>query len=363
MATENLLATHLQGRANNFDFLRFFAASLVVFAHAFGLSPDGYSMDPLAYLSRNHVHSGGLAVAVFFVISGFLITMSYENTGGNREFLLKRCLRIFPGLAVVVLLSLFLLGPIVSTSSPADYFSDAQTYTYISNLFLFRMQGGLPGVFANNPLPDKFNGSLWTLWYEFVCYLAVLALGMAGWLRWKPILFLICVGLLITVDYSDVPLLWRLNDFLSLLRWQEDYLELLPYFAGGSLIYLLRKQIPISPVFALAAFLLLLFTARTNAFEQVFVFAGSYLILFLAYCRSLQLGNFSKYGDFSYGIYIYAYPIQQTVAHYLAPDIHWGGNFVISYPLILICAIASWHWVERPALAMKQRLHAILIRR
>lgn len=355
------LAHLMRGRENNFDVMRFIAASLVVFAHAFGLSPVASAIDPVATISHGHVHSGSLAVAVFFIISGFLITMSYENTAGNREFLLKRSLRIFPGLAVVVLLSMFLLGPVFTTHSIPAYFSDMRTYSYLSNLFLFRMQDELPGVFTENRLPGKVNGSLWTLWYEFVCYLGVLVLGMLGMLRWKLIFFLLCIGFLITVDWAGVPVLWRLNDYLGVLRWQEDYLELLPYFAGGTLIYLLREKIPISPIIATGALLLLLLTMRTAVFPQVFALAGTYLIIFLAFSRRLQLGNFSKRGDFSYGIYIYAYPVQQAVSQILAPDLDWMGNFAIAYPITLLCAIASWHWIESPALAMKKRLHAILI--
>lgn len=355
------LAHLMHGRKNNFDFLRFLAATLVVFTHSFGLSPAGSAIDPLAYISQGHAHSGSLAVATFFVISGFLITMSYENTRGNREFLLKRSLRIFPGLAVVVVLSMLLLGPVFTSHSLTAYFSDTRTYSYLSNIALFRMQQDLPGVFTANRLPVQVNGSLWTLWYEFVCYLGVLILGMLGWLRWKPILLLLCIGLAITVDYSSVPVLWRLNDYLSFLRWQEDYLELLPYFAGGALFYLLRERIPMSPLLALAALLLLLVTMRTDAFNQVFVVAGTYLILFLAFSRGLQLGHFSKRGDFSYGIYIYAFPVQQAVTHVLAPDLTWLGHFAIAYPITLLFAIASWHWVESPALAMKKRLHAMLI--
>ena len=353
----------MRDRNNNFDFLRFLAASLVVFTHSFAFCPSGFATEPLSYISQGHARLGGVAVAIFFVISGFLITMSYENSESNREFLLKRCLRIFPGLAVVILLSIFFLGPIFSSYSLSAYFLDTGTFSYLSNIFLFRMHDELPGVFATNPLPNKINGSLWTLWYEFVCYLFVLGLGMAGMLRWKPILFLLCVCFFITVDWANVPVMWKINDYLSVLRWQEDYLELLPYFACGSLIYLLRDKIPLSPILMVGAFLVLLLTLRTDIFKQAFAIAGTYLIIYFAFSRRLQLGNFTKKGDFSYGIYIYAYPVQQAVSQIFQPDINWMGNFAISFPLILLCAIASWHWVESPALLMKKRLHTILIRR
>lgn len=355
------LSSLMCGRKNNFDVLRFFAASLVVFCHSFMFCPLGNAIDPLSSISAGRVNFGSLAVAVFFVISGFLITMSYENSAGKREFLLKRSLRIFPGLAVLVFLSAFFVGPVFTSYPLTAYFLDVRTYSYLGNVVLFRMQDDLPGVFSHNLLPNKINGSLWTLWYEFICYLLVLGLGMVGMLRWKPIFFLLCTAFLLTVNWADVPVVWRVNNYLSLVRCEEDYLELFPYFAGGSLVYLLRGRIPVSPILMAAAFLALLSALWTDAFNQVFAVVGSYLIISIAYSRHLQLGNFSKNGDFSYGIYIYAYPVQQVVSQFSRPEAQWFENLLIAYPIILGCAFASWHWVENPALSMKKRLHALFV--
>lgn len=355
------LSSLMLGRNNNFDVLRFFAASLVVFCHSFMFCPLGNAIDPLSSMSGGRVSFGGLAVAVFFVISGFLITMSYENSAGKREFMLKRALRIFPGLAVVVFFSAFVVGPLLTSYSLPAYFLDVRTYAYVGNVLLFRMQDGLPGVFAHNALPNEVNGSLWTLWYEFVCYLLVLGLGMVGMLRWKPVLILLCAVFLLTFNWADVPVVWRINNVLSLIRWQEDYLEFIPYFAGGALVYLLRDRMPVSPFLMLTALLVLLLTLKTDVFSQVFAILGSYLIIGVAYCRRLQFGNFAKKGDFSYGMYIYAFPVQQAVSQFSRPDAQWLENFFISYPIVLLFAVASWHWVESPALAMKKRLHALFI--
>jgi len=353
MINSTMLSELMKGRNNNFDFLRFFAASLVVFCHSFMFSPPG-SLEPLSYISNGSTNFGKLAVSMFFVISGFLITQSYENTISNRAFLLKRCLRILPGLAVATLFCMLVVGPIFSSYEISTYFSEFRTYTFLSNIFL-RMQRDLPGVFNDNPLPGNVNGSLWTLWYEFVCYLGVLGLGLAGQLRRKSIILILCAFFFITINWANVPVMWRVNEYLSMLRWQEEYIELIPYFASGSLLYLLRDKIPISPVLAIVAFLILLFTLRTSIYNQIFTIAGSYLIIYFAYSSSLQLGHFTKRGDYSYGIYIYAFPVQQIISQILELNNSWMINFAVSYPIILLCAVFSWHWVESPALAMKRR--------
>lgn len=362
MTVTPTLAARLQGRDNNFDFLRFFAASLVIFSHAFGLAQGKGSHEPLAVLTQDHVSLGSFAVAVFFVVSGFLITMSYDNSAGNREYLLKRCLRIFPGLAVVLLVTALVIGPLVTILPLPSYFAAPQTWGYLGNILLFDMDEHLPGVFRDNPHAPIVNGSLWTLWYEFVCYLLVMLLGWLGWLRWQVMAFVVAASVIVRINLSGVPVLWHLNDAFTWLRWQSDYLDLLPYFASGALLYQLRHRIPLSGGLALVALGVLVAGALTGHFPQAFVLAGGYFILYLAFAPWLKLGRFAKYGDFSYGLYIYAYPVQQAVSHFLGAAVTWWSNALIAYPIVVLCAAASWHWVEGPALASKKRLHAFFIR-
>ena len=330
------------GRANNFDFIRFVAASLVILAHSFPVSYGTSHREILYRMSRGQTHFGSLAVAVFFVISGFLITMSYEHSKGPFDFLVKRALRIFPGLVVVVVLSAFVLGALVTELPVREYFAHPQTYGYLENALLRAFQTGLPGVFLDLPLPVLVNGSLWTLWYEFLCYLAILALGVAQLLRPAVLLTLLAFAL---VGYRLVP---PLAEYAL-------YFKFFAFFAGGALAYLLRRRLTLTTGSAVGSLVLLAITMRVGGFNVAFAIAGSYLTLFVAFAPWLPATRFAKHGDFSYGLYLYAFPIQQIVSMLFLPNVSWWKNLLVAYPFALACAAASWHLVERPALSLKGR--------
>jgi peptidoglycan/LPS O-acetylase OafA/YrhL len=334
------------GGDNNFDALRLAAALAVVVAHAFPLSHGACDREFLYWFSGGRVNLGSLAVAVFFVISGFLVTKSQETSPTLRAFLMRRVLRIFPGLAVVVVLTAFVLGPLVSALPPAEYFSRFDTYFYLRTLSLRSVQFTLPGVFADNPNPLNVNGSLWTLWHEFVCYLVVFAFGALGPLRWQRFLLLGSASLVTRVLFDYVPSLTALDAF-----WNYRHLSIFcGYFCAGALLYLLRSRIPLRGTLAGLSFLMLVLAAYAGNFDLVFAVAGSYLTIFLAFARWPAFADVGKYGDLSYGIFIYGYPIQQTVARWLLPTGEWWQNLFWSLPPTFLCAFISWRWVERPAL-------------
>jgi peptidoglycan/LPS O-acetylase OafA/YrhL len=154
------------GRSNNFDFLRFLAATLVIFSHSFSFSTAS-GWEPLLTLTRGQSTLGGVGLGIFFVVSGFLVTQSFENSRSIARFLKARVLRIFPALAVVVCLSVFLLGPLLTSLSLGAYLSNSATYNYLSQLLLDPSHYSLPGVFGSNVQGSLFNGPLWTLSFEF----------------------------------------------------------------------------------------------------------------------------------------------------------------------------------------------------
>jgi len=283
-------------------------------------------------------------VLVFFVISGYLITMSHQRSPTVWIYIKNRCLRIFPGLAVLVLLTVFVMGPIVSTYPAAEYYAKIGTWNYLSNIALYFSAESLPGVFQFNPLPGVVNGSLWTLKYEFTCYIVVCLLGYFGKLGKKSTLaiFLICLAEVLLAKKTGHPLIYFLM-----------------FFASGMLLYLYRDSIVLRGRYAACASVLLLLAAvyggtiSQKAFVVAFALFGGYVILYLAFAPWLKLHAFSRYGDFSYGLYIYAFPIQQMLTYLLPDHQEWYWNFGLSLPLIFICAYFSWHFVERRALKMK----------
>ena len=148
---------------NNINALRFIAAFMVIFSHSFVLVNNEL---PLIF----GISVGGVAVDIFFVLSGYLIAKSWSRDENILRYFLRRFLRIFPALFVIVLLTIFVLGPLTSNLSPEAYFANPDVYKYLLNAILIR-NDYLPGVFENNPYPNAINGSLWTLTIEACMYL------------------------------------------------------------------------------------------------------------------------------------------------------------------------------------------------
>jgi len=332
------------GRENNFDALRFTAALAVIVSHAFPLSLGPGTPEPLDQFTRGQMNLGTLAVDVFFVISGFLITQSFLRTASTSRFLRARVLRIFPGLAVATTFTAIVLGPLVTRLSLSQYFSDERTYTYFLTILLHNSANRmLPGVFDHNAFPNFVNGSTWTLEAEFLCYLAIAVLGTLRVLKPGVI-----VGLLgVAMVQPFFPLLPIGDPWLA-------YLDFFRYFAAGALLFLYRDSIPVNRNLALAAGTILLLSARFGrGLNSLGVVLGSYLIIWAAFSAPGRFSSWAKHGDFSYGIYIYAFPIQQAIVYFAGGTMNPLVNILLAVPLTLAAAFASWHLIEKPALALK----------
>lgn len=337
-------------RHNNFDFLRFVAATLVLFSHCYPLVGRGIE-EPVQRWTRLDT-GGSFAVALFFVLSGYLITASYLNTGHAVQYLFKRLLRLFPALAVAVLLSVFVLGPWLTTLPLAVYFDSPLIGLYLENLYL-SISYHLPGLFVNNPLPHAVNGSLWTLPVEFLMYLVVLVLGLVRGLKpWS---------LAATVVACWVLCFWVLPDptgartvYLQIID-AELAAKLGAYFFTGGLLYVVRERFQPRGVHALAAVLLMALGALTGKGAAAMMLGLPIVVMYLAFLPTKTLHGFGKQGDFSYGMYIYAFPIQQAVVHWMGGAISPITLFVLSFVPTLLLSVVSWKWVEQPALRLKRR--------
>jgi len=328
-------------RANNFDALRLLAAASVIFSHAFLIAEGTDEHEPLILLTGRQSILGLAGVFVFFAISGFLVTQSYEATGSPLRFLVKRGLRIFPGLFAALLASAFILGPLVTTLPLADYLRDPRVYGYVvGNVLLNLSVHELPGVlFVNNPVGLEINGSLWTLRYEFMMYLMVLVLGALRLLDWRVALLLLALGL--------ACLQFDFLGFLGTWGW------LLAFFAIGMVLYKLRHTRIFDGRVALLALAGLVLSVPARQFIELFPLFGGYLALYLALDRRLPVIPATRFGDLSYGLYIYGWPVEITVAHLSGGTASWWQVFLISLPIALAIAWLSWHLVEAPMLGLK----------
>jgi peptidoglycan/LPS O-acetylase OafA/YrhL len=329
-------------RRNNFDALRLVAAVSVMFSHAFLIADGTQKREWLIRLTGNQSILGLCGVFVFFAISGFLVTQSYEETRDPLRFLAKRALRIFPGLFVASLLSAFVLAPVVTTLDPGAYFCRLAPYRYVLGTTLLDTHvHELPGVmFVNNPVGLEINGSMWTLRYEFLMYLMVMGLGVARLLRFPVMLGLFALGLLCL----EFPIVF---DPLGGWGW------LLAFFAAGMILYRLRATRIFDGRVALLALLGLVASVPLRQFIPLFPVFGCYLALWLALNPRLPALPAARWGDLSYGLYIYGWPVEEGVIWAFGGRATWWQVFALAFPAAASLAFLSWHLVERPALRVK----------
>jgi peptidoglycan/LPS O-acetylase OafA/YrhL len=336
------------GRNNNFNLTRMLAASAVIVSHSFAL-PIGSWHEPFI---EYEFTLGGLAVSVFFALSGFLISASFERRPSLMAFGLARALRILPALAVVTTLTALVLGPLVTSLSLASYFGDRHVWSYAPKaLSLWWMVFNLPGVFET--LRYKVvNGPLWTLYYEVTCYIG-LALVMRAEMKAKGI-----PPWLIFALYALLYLA-LVNIGGSHHTQMLTYAQLSLPFVLGMIAYRFRKHIPANGLIAagLALLAVICLNFGVLAFE-IRMLAVSYAALCLAQINSRRLHRYNMLGDYSYGVYIYGWPIQQLFLLY-DPTIHPIALITVTLPAAILCGILSWYLVERPALARKQSLSLI----
>jgi len=333
-------------KGDNFLLLRLAAAFAVVYGHSYAISGIPKAEDHIARLGLGYgLYSGSIAVNAFFVISGFLVTGAWFRNPDLRFFVCSRLLRILPAYAVCLICSAFLLGAAFTTLPLNDYLSDASTRGYVTiNLWFGRdLSWSLPGVFKQNPYPNTINGSIWTLSAEWRMYAWLAIFAVVGLLERRR-LCLLCLVSLIALTWSETML-----PMLPI----EDYVRLAGYFSLGSLAFQWRDRLPFHGGLVLVMAAVCVSLHGRPGFTQAFAISLSYGVLWFAYGPKSLL-SFNRLGDYSYGVYLWGFPVQQTIAH-LVPDSTPTMITMISLPLALIIGILSWHMIEKPALRLKYR--------
>ncbi len=337
-------------RANNFDAIRLAAAALVLVSHAWPLSTGNNAGEPLFALTRGQATLGNFAVAAFFFVSGLLITQSWQQSRSLEHFARKRALRLFPALIIAVLLTVVVLGPLFTTLAPSAYASDASTWSYLWNILL-RTVDTLPGMFASNPFPAAVNGSLWTLPYEVRCYAVIAVLGLAGllggWRVTAAVTGLAAVASLVLWELRALAGSW--NGIVVALAQQA---ELFVPFGLGMLAWLRRDSVSLGRLPLFGGLVILAAATQTTLFSLLAAYAMLLIVPTLAYAAAAWPRQITATGDYSYGLYLYAFPVQQTLVA-LLPGLGIAAQILLALPVTLALAALSWHFVERPALALK----------
>lgn len=336
------------GKDNNFNLLRLLAAFAVLISHSFAMlaQPEPFA----ASVGKN---LGAMAVDVFFVTSGFLVCASLMRSQNAFDYFRARAFRIFPALWVMLVFSVFILGAGLSRLDFVSYLHEAQIWRYfLKNAVLM---GGvefyLPGLFGQNHLTGIVNGSLWSMIYELSMYVLLLLTCFAYFyvVKYRPRTQAIIVALFVFLGA------WFLSDRFYLL----DHLQLLRFvwfFFIGSVFYWIRHRIPMSGkiIVCIIAAACIALSINGHAFLFVYYLGLAYLLFYLAYVPAGKIRAFNRAGDYSYGVYLYAFPLQQAL---LASYSGWTVSMlaISAGVLTLMCAICSWHWIEQPALALRSR--------
>lgn len=344
----------LSQRNNNFDFLRFILASLVILQHSFPVlhGRKGIWEEPLTF-SGFYEEPLSVAVASFFIISGFLISLSWTNSKSVWEYLRKRLLRIYPGYVVVLFFAVFVAGPLGGAHLSA-YFHDKWVYHYIyGNVFFQRNYiDGLPGAFVHLPYAEHPNISLWTIRVELMCYLMVVVAGLCGvFKRWSGgVIF----ALFLLSDAVYFYLSAR-HQALPNIGGADGLPRLTPYFLAGMFCYVMRDRIPFSHGLFAAAAAVEVLSVLLNITEITQPVCLAYILFYLAFHPGIKLHRFGKYGDFSYGIYLYGWPVQQILTQHFGKFLNPWTLFLSAFLLAWGMAFLSWHLIERPFLRLKSR--------
>jgi peptidoglycan/LPS O-acetylase OafA/YrhL len=335
---------------NAFDFIRFIAAFGVLYSHSFALTG---LPNPTDIAGEN---LGTLSVFVFFAVSGYLVQKSWDRNKNPLTFAINRALRIYPGLVVCLMFCALLLGPMLSSLPLTTYFSSADPYRFVvSNLTMFFPKTGwLPGVFNDVPLPNGVNGSLWTIRFEVFMYITLLATVMAFKRSSRAIgAILLC--------YVCV---WGTGKYLGLnnpgdLLWRFGYigldgriLRIAPFFLIGALLAREPKEFLRPWPALIGAIAAVLFFDYSIGIVVLWI-ALPYCVLTAAYHAPKQLNRFGQYGDFSYGVYLYAFPVQQALSYFGVR--YWPLHLLSSVLITIALAILSWKFIESPALKLKAR--------
>jgi len=332
------------GRSNNLNLIRLVLASSVIFSHSYVLL-NQFAQEPQHHL-LHFGDLGGTSVFSFFFISGFLILRSAIQHKDPASFISARVLRIFPGLIATVLLCTFVLGPIFTRISLADYFHSKETYSYLSAIALHHDNSNqLPGLFEESFVAHAVNGPLWTLSSEWTMYMVALVGCLV--FRWRTIRTytlkswtMLIAAVLFTIQMFPLPLQYA-------TAW-------IAFFLLGAACYLFRAKIKLSPLLAMSVLLINLFLLRLlpHVGKPLFPFALSYFLLVLGFHPGLYARWFHRVGDFSYGLYIYAWPVQQVLAQRIpSPSLLFFCSYVLTLPL----AVFSWYLIESPSLSRKKR--------
>ncbi len=345
--SQTLEAVMAGGRTTGFDYLRIGLATAVLCSHSIDVSygvrfTNDFENGPIRPLIA-------ILLPMFFALSGFLVAGSLDRCRSLVSFIGLRVIRLAPALAFETVLAALILGPLLTALPLGAYFSDSLLPRYFLNI-VGDIQYLLPGLFADNPWPNTVNAQLWTLPYELMCYIVLASLALFGVYRRRQAFALVVVALnLILLAHYVIKAMSE--------GWNAHPVapgpSLVLAFLYGIVFHLYRDKIPHSPRLGLTAGVLALAFFIHPATDYLVPPLAAYVCVWLGLMRP-RPSVLTRHGDYSYGIFLFGFPIQQAMTHLMGPAYQtWYWNIATALPLTILFAMLSWHAVEKPALALR----------
>lgn len=326
-------------KSDNIYFVKYVAAVMVIIGHSFVIASKNPHV--IASFLNSLIAFGAIGVAIFFFLSGFLVTRSMIHKKTAREYFGIRVRKIIPPLLVIIPITAFVLGPCVTTLPVKEYFSTSGTYKYLLNIVLIR-QHYLPGVFEDNPYPRAVNGSLWTLLFEFLCYIATYVAYKLKLLRKGYILIpipLVIIGVVLLFGIA--------SKFGISYKYLGNIVRpCICYYVGMILFFyyeywLNYKMLAVSVVLTVIGLLL-------HSKYIVFIFVIPILLLNIGWGIPVSVNpKVANLGKYSYGIYLVAFPIQQLLV-YIWNDVNPFVNTILTILLATFLGKLIYRYVELP---------------
>lgn len=335
----------MKAQSNSFDLLRLIAAMMVIYAHTYNLRGE-HVHERIQNLMGSEISFGALSILIFFAISGYLVSLSWLRDPDIERFLQRRLLRLVPGVIVVTLFAVFILGPWLTTLPLSEYFSNPLTWTYLENIFIYPVHYKLPGVFQDNPYPNVVNGSIWTLRLELSLYLIVILLGVTRFMYWRwmgALLAFLCMLGVYSLRYVDILQVIPFHRELLLVVFNG-----IPFFIG---LFMARN--PGSEkvswlLISMCALAAAVFACHSHTYPLATPLIAYVSIAFAYKFKT----NVARYGDFSYGLYLWGFMVQQTLLHFM-PTLRAVPFFFMACAGSFVFAFLSWHFVEKLSLKLK----------
>lgn len=337
----------LKRENNNLDFIRLLTALMVVWYHAHTHFPDSFPHMPIMH--PRVLDLGPLAVCIFFFISGLLVTNSLLTKKEAVPFVISRFFRIYPAYIVMLILCVFVLGPIFTTLSTLDYFSSHQTWSFFLKNAVLNIQGQLPGVWEDMP-QKQINVSIWTIPFEVTCYIIVL-FGFILHRKFKLSHWVIVIPALI-MAFLPKELSKAVLGFGYIFFERPHFF----CFVIGTLFAIYKDKIKIDKTIVFSLILLtVVFYHWVSVIEFLFPITVAITLL---YCSSVKpILGWRLPHDISYGIYIFHDTIMQIVCNNgLAHT--WLVCFFITAVITIPVAYLSARFIEEPALLLAKKLSA-----